>query len=97
MGKTVSRYAKKTDSNQREIIDAFKKAGADVVDLSAVGKGVPDLLVSTLREMWLVEVKVENKKLNERQVKWWTNWLGKPPVIIRTPKAAIQLVRNTIV
>lgn len=87
-------YAKKVDDNQREIVEAFRKAGCDVIDLSAVGRGVPDLLVSTKRRMCLVEVKGKRGRLNDRQGAWWLSWLGKPPVIIRSAEEALDLVRR---
>ena len=48
---------RKTDANQKDIIKAFEQMGCHVTDLSDVGKGCPDLLVSHQGESWLVEIK----------------------------------------
>lgn len=49
--------AKRVDANHATIVQAFRKCGAIVIDLSASGKGVMDILVSH-RGRWLaVEIK----------------------------------------
>mgnify|MGYP003387817269 CR=1 FL=1 len=62
-------YARRVDRNQQEIVDAFRKCGWLVLDLSGVGQGCPDLLVKdrsgTLR---LLEVKDGKKKPSARQL-----------------------------
>lgn len=35
----------KRDANHKAIVNALRKAGADVLDLAAIGNGCPDLLV----------------------------------------------------
>ena len=42
----MTRYARKTDANHADIRNALRSLGFDVLDLSAAGGGVPDLLVS---------------------------------------------------
>ena len=44
-------YAKRTDANQAEIVKTLRQAGADVYDLSKVGKGIPDLLVTLMAKL----------------------------------------------
>ena len=48
---------RKVDANQREIVAGLRAIGACVIDLSASGKGVMDLLVIYRRTLHLVEVK----------------------------------------
>ena len=48
---------RKVDANQSQIVDALRKIGCCVIDLSASGDGVMDLLVCYRRRMWMVEVK----------------------------------------
>jgi hypothetical protein len=43
----------RTDANQAEIVAALRQIGVEVTDLSAVGGGVPDLLLS-YRGYWLL-------------------------------------------
>ena len=57
----------RTDRNQAEIIARFRAyPGVDVVDLSAVGQGCPDLLVGTCGVNVLVEVKDGTKPPSKR-------------------------------
>ena len=55
------RRAAKVDGNHRKIVAALRAAGALVVDLSAAGKGVPDLLVGWRSTWVLFEVKDGDK------------------------------------
>ena len=48
---------RKVDANQSQIVDALRKIGCCVIDLSASGDGVMDLLVCYRRRTWMVEVK----------------------------------------
>jgi hypothetical protein len=74
----------KTDSNQKDIVAALRAAGCGVIDLSAVGKGVPDLLVHPptfpdCRMAVLMEVKNKQgrgDKLTPAQVKFHAEWKG---------------------
>lgn len=49
-------FARKRDSNEREIVLALKAAGASVTQLN--GTGIPDLLVGFMRSTVLLEVKL---------------------------------------
>lgn len=80
------RRAAKVDANQAAIVSALRDAGCGVLDLSAVGKGCPDLLVHGPCYPWrtcLMEVKDGDKppsarKLTPDQVKFhgaWKGWL----------------------
>lgn len=67
--------ARKVDANHAEIVRALQKAGAHVTDLSAVGDGCPDLLVSRGGRWWLIECKDGNlppsaRRLTPAQKKW---------------------------
>ena len=48
---------RKVDHNQVEIALALRKAGYHVTDLSAVGGGVPDLLLTKAGYAYLIEIK----------------------------------------
>lgn len=69
----------KKDANHREIVAAFRKLGAGVIDLSPLGYGVPDLLVGTKRVNYLVEIKnptttYGRKGGNPLQIAWANGW-----------------------
>ena len=90
------RRAAKIDSNQTEVINALKAAGASVQSLAALGKGVPDLLVSINGVNLLMEVKDGDKsksrqKLTEDQVKWHGAWQG-PVCVVDSPEAALRMI-----
>lgn len=80
------RRAAKVDHNQAEIVKALRDAGCGVLDLSAVGKGCPDLLVHAptypaCKVNVLLEVKDGKKspsarKLTPDQVKFHESWKG---------------------
>jgi hypothetical protein len=93
------RRAARVDENQRAIILALLEAGCDVLDLSAVGKGCPDLLVAspahphTLR---LLEIKNPSKPkadqaLTPAQERFHAAWKGDIH-IVRTPAEALAIV-----
>lgn len=62
------RRAARTDANQAQIVAALRRMGAYVVDLSAVGMGVPDLLVGWRGAWHLIEVKDGRKALSRQRL-----------------------------
>ena len=50
-------YKRRTDANQAMIVRSLEWAGHHVTDLSAVGKGCPDLLCTHNGQCFLVEIK----------------------------------------
>lgn len=76
------RRAAKVDANHAGIVKALRQAGANVLDLSAVGKGCPDLLVTCVcypHQMVLMEIKDGSKppsarKLTPDQEKFHATW-----------------------
>lgn len=80
------RRAARIDSNQNEIVEAFRKLGATVSITSAVGQGFPDLCVGAHGKTCLVEVKNEaqppnKRKLTPDQVDFHANYQGKIAVV----------------
>lgn len=74
-------YASKVDENQPEIVALLRFCGYEVQPLSAVGFGVPDLLVAVGTVNVLIEVKMPGKKLNADQNKWHRFWPGDKYVV----------------
>ena len=89
------RRAAKRDANHPEIVAALRAAGCGVVDLGAVGAGVPDLLVC--EPTWphtahLVEVKDGSKPPSARaltpdQVRFHAAWKGRIHVVTSVGEA----------
>jgi hypothetical protein len=92
--------AKRTDSNQKEIVKAFRQLGASVQILSDVGKGCPDLLIGMCARNFLVEVKDGKKppsgqRLTEHEQDFFDSWHGQV-CIIRSIEDVHSFVQNVI-
>ena len=90
------RRAAKVDRNHAEIVRAFRQIGASVQDLSAVGKGCPDLAVGFRGMTFLVEVKDGMKfpsarELTADQKRWHAGWAGHAAVV-NSVEDAVELV-----
>lgn len=73
--------AKKVDANQLEIVQALRSVGAVVCDLSRVGFGCPDLLVSFCGKNFLMEVKnPKTGRFTEDQKEFYEKW--KAPISV---------------
>ncbi len=82
---------RRIDGNHREIVDALRQAGCPVLDLSAVGGGVPDLVVLRRdKTITLFEIKMPRGKLNALQASWHARWAGHVHVV-RTVEEALKL------
>ena len=86
-------YKKRVDNNQLEIIKAFQSMGATVLNLSAVGKGCPDLLIGYKNISVLVEVKSKTGKFTELQLKFMEQWQGGAVNRIDSVDGAIRLIK----
>ena len=71
------RYAKKVDHGHGDIRDGLREYGFEVHDLSAVGGGVPDLMVRVVngRSLFLEvknsKIKKAEQALTKDQETWW--------------------------
>ena len=61
--------ARRVDENQLAIVQALRKIGACVIDLSAAGRGVMDLLVCYRGRVWMVEIKNPTKPKGDQMLK----------------------------
>ena len=88
--------AKRTDSNHAEICRALRKAGCSIVDLSAVGRGCPDIAVGRMGKTFMLEIKSERGKLNKRQYRFADEWRGHLAVVRSVDEAlmAVGLLQN---
>lgn len=93
------RRAAKRDSNHPAVVKALRAAGCGVVDLAAVGAGVPDLLVCAPtwpHEASLIEVKDGGKppsarKLTPDQEKFHAAWKGRI-FVVTSPDEALAAI-----
>ena len=72
---------KRVDKNQREIVSHLRTLFCSVLDLSAVGRGCPDLLVCFRDDLMLVEVKCEKGRLTPDQTTWHSDWQSKVHIV----------------
>ena len=86
----MSRYDRRTDANQNEIVRALEKAGCAVTDMSGAGDGFTDLFVTRARVHYILEVKTRLGTLTPAQIVFHAKH---PPVhIVRTIEQAYQAV-----
>jgi Holliday junction resolvase len=87
-------FARRVDGNHAEIVAALRKVGCAVLDLSRVGKGCPDLLVSRRtgfgRDLVLLEVKTAKGQQNAAQREFEKQ--GWPVFVVKTVEDALRVV-----
>ena len=86
------------DQNHDEIVAALIAAGVSVLDTSAVGCGMPDLVVGFGGFTGLVEIKnLKNKYgrkgLNKNQAQWFADWKGGPAAVVGDVDGALRFAR----
>ena len=91
------RRAARKDTNHKEVCDEFVRLGCAVLDLSQLGKGCPDVLVSLMtggRSVnWLVEIKHgDAAKLTPDQLEFLSWWQG-PVSVVRDLEGVSTVVR----
>jgi len=84
---------KRTDNNHSDISSAFRKLGYSVFNMSAVGKGFPDIIIAKHNRNYLIEIKTNKGKLTPAQVEFKERWLS-PVYIVRSAKDVIKLHRE---
>lgn len=87
----------RTDSNQRSIVAALRKAGASVQSLHQIGGGCPDLLVGLGGRTVLLGVKDGDKPPSERMMTaeqrvWASGWRGGALWVVHSPDEAMRAV-----
>ena len=83
----------RTDTNQKEIVAAFRKLGATVNITSNVGDGFPDIVVDKFGQTVKVEIKDGNKspsrqKLTEKEQRHHDECQGALAIISRVDQCA---------
>ena len=91
------RYAKKIDASQPGIVAALEAVGCRVLDLSWVGRGVPDLHVVCPRGfLWWMECKnprPANSKAKDDRTEAEKKMATVIPIhVVRTPADALAVV-----
>ena len=90
------RLRPRKDRNHAELVTEFERLGAVVVDLSALGNGVPDVMVCLQNVCIPVEIKDGGKAPSKRaltndQIDWWLKARMNPRVVTN-PRQAQETV-----
>jgi hypothetical protein len=95
-------YAKRTDSNHREVIDAFRKAMPDAVlfDASGAGRGCPDTIVGWRGMNYMFEIKDPAKcpsarSLTDAQKEFHLTWQGQVAVVHTAADMCAEIARHS--
>lgn len=94
----MSRYARKGDDNQGQVVDALRAAGVTVEPgLSRLGNGAPDLLCGHHGMLFLLEVKDGRKPpsrraLTEAEERFHQRWMGYQVYVVESAEEAVEVV-----
>jgi hypothetical protein len=93
------RYGLRKDLNHWEITALLDQLGIGFVDMSALGRGVPDLVVGLRGIAHLWEIKnpqnsYGKRGLNKNQIKWAENWRGSPVYVISSEDDALRFING---
>lgn len=72
------------DANHAEIVKRYEQQYCNVIDLSKVGFGCPDILIALGRRCFLREIKTEDGELEPSQIRFASVWRGPKIEVIRT-------------
>jgi hypothetical protein len=87
------RRAAKVDESQGRIVSALRAAGARVKVMSHVGGGVPDLLVTYRRVVYLMECKNPGPPSRRRLTTAELEFAREHPVaVVTTPSEALAAI-----
>ncbi|MFN3562796.1 MAG: restriction endonuclease [Chloroherpetonaceae bacterium] len=78
----MARFAKRTDSNHREIANALRALGFKVKNTSHGGDASLDMIVMKGETSYFVEVKTEKGKLRQKQAEFIIN--NENAVVVRS-------------
>ena len=91
---------KRTDDNQRAIVNALRQAGATVTPTHMVGDGFVDVVVGWMGINFLVEIKDGSKppskrKLTPDEQDWHDAWKGESHIVYSVDEALALLRKYT--
>lgn len=88
---------KRVDGNQREIVEALRKAGATVTQTHIVGHGFPDIAVGWFNpetgraETTLIEIKMPGGSFTPDELAWGRAWVG-TYYVVRSVSEALEVI-----
>ena len=96
----MSKYARRIDANQNDIVVALRACGA-VVRVVTQGDGIPDLLVGYRGYTLLLEVKDGSKPpsartLTEAEQKFFDDWKGGMLALVNSADEALDILKRCV-
>ena len=93
----LSRYARKVDANQSELVRQLRQLGVLVHVTSHIGNGFPDLMCGWRGKVTLLEVKDPKqppsaRQLTEKEAEFHRDWFGYPVRVVETLDEALAAV-----
>ncbi len=90
------RVRARKDANHTEIVRVIRDLGAQVIDISQLGGGIPDLLVTTGRKTVLIELKdglkpPSKQSLTDDEKEFHAKWRGEL-YIINSVESVVALI-----
>lgn len=73
--------AKRTDSNQGEVVTAFRQLGYSVAFTHTIGRGFPDICVGKNGRTHLIEIKTRKGQLTPQEDEFHKSWKGSIAII----------------
>ena len=94
----MSKYARRVDENQGDIVKALRACGA-TVRVVTQGDGIPDLLVGYNGYTILMEVKDGQKvpsarKLTDAEQEFFDKWTGGMLVVVNSVEEALDVLKE---
>lgn len=91
------RYARRSDANQQEIIDALRKCGYSVESVHRRGAGFPDIIVGAHGKNYLMEIKNPEYdcKLTDDEREFFLSWRGQVDIVTSIDDALEVVARDT--
>ncbi len=86
----MSRYARRVDTNQRDIIAVLEKVGCAVTVMSRAGDGFTDLFITRAGIHYILECKSRWGKLTQPQIDFHAK--HQPVHIVRNEIEALEAV-----
>jgi len=86
------RLIARTDANQASIVKALRDMGANVMIMSQLGGGIPDLLCGFLGTTFLLECKVKGGKLTDAEAEFFASWRGGHAHVIHSAEEAVDIM-----
>ena len=93
----MSKFARRVDVNQKDIVKALRDSGMYVFHLHTQGLGCPDLLCGMNGQTYLIEIKASDKaKFTDAQIKFMAEWTGGKVIRLNNHQEAIDFVKSIV-